>query len=353
MVVAHRRPDGAFNTRPDPDMPPRRGRRPDRRRDARRDPGARGAVPPARARCLAAGRAAAAASSRSRPPRARSAPTGELDVALERPSDPGHGDFATTVALRLAPALRRAPREIAQELAGRAELGDSSRRSRSPAPASSTCASAPAWYRGGARRDRSRRATATAPARRRDPERIQVELVSANPTGPADVASAPQRRLRRLRRAAARVRRPRGRAGVLLNDDGTQIELFRASVEALRRGEEPPEGGYHGDVRGRDRAGWRRPGPSGWSRRSEASLERFRVHVDTWAFQSEVEHGSRGGARASSTRTRPTARAGCGRPRAATTRTGSLDPLADGRARPTSPPTPPTCATSSRAASTA
>src|SRR6478736_7822581 len=39
------------------------------------------------------------------------------DVELERPSDSEHGDYATNVALRLAPGRKRAPRELAEELA--------------------------------------------------------------------------------------------------------------------------------------------------------------------------------------------------------------------------------------------
>jgi arginyl-tRNA synthetase len=47
---------------------------------------------------------------------------GELagsEVELERPKVAEHGDFATNVALRTAPAKRRPPRELAQELAER------------------------------------------------------------------------------------------------------------------------------------------------------------------------------------------------------------------------------------------
>ena len=44
----------------------------------------------------------------------------EVDAVLERPADPEHGDYATTLALRLAKPLRRAPREIAEELAAAA-----------------------------------------------------------------------------------------------------------------------------------------------------------------------------------------------------------------------------------------
>ena len=45
---------------------------------------------------------------------------GELvgaEVALERPANPEHGDYATNVALRLAASQRRPPRELAGELA--------------------------------------------------------------------------------------------------------------------------------------------------------------------------------------------------------------------------------------------
>ena len=43
----------------------------------------------------------------------------DAEVRLEQPKDPSHGDLATTVALTLAKALRRSPREIAEELASR------------------------------------------------------------------------------------------------------------------------------------------------------------------------------------------------------------------------------------------
>ena len=38
-------------------------------------------------------------------------------VKLERPNDSAHGDYATNVALRTAPARKQAPREFAAELA--------------------------------------------------------------------------------------------------------------------------------------------------------------------------------------------------------------------------------------------
>ena len=41
-------------------------------------------------------------------------------VELERPNDPEHGDYATNVAMRIAPVQRRSPRELGEELAAAA-----------------------------------------------------------------------------------------------------------------------------------------------------------------------------------------------------------------------------------------
>src|SRR6185437_5161181 len=77
--------------------------------------------------------------------------------------------------------------------------------------------------------------------------RIQVEMVSANPTGPVTVASARNGAYgdsvaRLLEFAGHQVSRE-----YYYNDAGAQMDLFRASVDAARRGAEPPEGGYRGD----------------------------------------------------------------------------------------------------------
>ena len=137
------------------------------------------------------------------------------DVALERPGDASHGDFATTVALRLAPILRRSPRQIAEEIASRIRDGTRLR-----------------GGRGGGRRLRQRPARAGVVPRRRRRDRRGRRRLRRRPAGRApqragragvrqpdrrrDGRLGPQRRLRRQRRAAGRVRRPRGRARVLL-----------------------------------------------------------------------------------------------------------------------------------------
>jgi arginyl-tRNA synthetase len=120
------------------------------------------------------------------------------------------------------------------------------------------------------------------------PEKVQVEMVSANPTGPITVASARNGAIgdsvaRLLQFAGHDVERE-----YYYNDSGAQIAKFRESVEAIRRGEEPPEDGYRGDYVAALAAEDGDPVPKMLGR-IESTLERFRIHFDSWATQSELE----------------------------------------------------------------
>ena len=93
-------------------------------------------------------------------------------------------------------------------------------------------------------------------------------MVSANPTGPITVASARNGAYgdcvaRLLEFAGHDVERE-----YYYNDAGAQMDKFRASVDAARRGEDPPEDGYHGDYIADARAGGGRPGAADARRRS-------------------------------------------------------------------------------------
>jgi arginyl-tRNA synthetase len=202
------------------------------------------------------------------------------ELELERPAEAEHGDYATNVAMRLAGTRRRAPREIAEEIAAAARSLDSVERSEIAGPGFVNVFLRDEWFVSALEA-----MLAGAPAEKTG-KRIQVEMVSANPTGPITVASA---RNGAYGDAVARLLEAAGNdveREYYYNDAGAQMDKFRASVEAVRRGEEPPEDGYHGDYL-RDLAG---EDPVIAMRASiEASLERFRIHIDTWRRQSVIE----------------------------------------------------------------
>jgi arginyl-tRNA synthetase len=207
-------------------------------------------------------------------------------VTLDRPRDPAHGDYATNVALQRARDVGHTPREVAEGLAARALELPEVERAEVAGPGFLNLWVTDAFlgevlreigpdYGGGW----------AEPA-----EKVQVEMVSANPTGPITVASARNGALgdsiaRLLEFAGNEVERE-----YYYNDAGAQMERFRASVEAVRRGEPVPEDGYRGDYIAEIAAEPGDPVPR-MLERIETTLERFRIHFDSWARQSELEQG--------------------------------------------------------------
>jgi arginyl-tRNA synthetase len=215
---------------------------------------------------------------------ARISELADAPVELERPSDPAHGDYATNVALRTAPVRKRPPRELAQELAVRVPELDDVERAEAAGPGflnvwvkdaflvDAVAAIGPEFGAGSAERR----------------QRVQVEMVSANPTGPIHVAHGRNGAYgdsvaRLLAYAGHEVQRE-----YYYNDSGAQMEKFRASVEAVRRGEEPPEDGYQGAYV-RDLAALKGDPVGPMLAQIEQTLERFRIHFDSWALQSELQ----------------------------------------------------------------
>jgi arginyl-tRNA synthetase len=206
------------------------------------------------------------------------------EVDLERPRDAGHGDYATNVALQRVRGQGRPPREVAQELALRAlELPEIERADVAgpgflnlwvtDAFLGEMLGEIDAGYGAGSAKS---------------PGRIQVEMVSANPTGPLTVASARNGAYgdsvaRLLEFAGHEVQRE-----FYYNDAGAQMTRFRASVEAVREGREPPEDGYRGAYIAGLAAEPGDPVPR-MLHEIERTLKRFRIHFDSWARQSELE----------------------------------------------------------------
>jgi len=206
------------------------------------------------------------------------------EVELERPHDPAHGDYATNVALRTAPARQRAPRELAAELAQRVTDLPGVDRAEVAGPGFLNLWLDRDWfvealgeiddeYGGGFAQPH---------------QRIQVELVSANPVAPLTVGSA---RNGAYGDSVARLLRFAGHQveeEYYFNDSGRQVDLFRESVEARRRGEEPPEGAYVGEYVAEIA---REPGDPVQAMLEEIQREvaEFRIGIDTWRRQAELE----------------------------------------------------------------
>ncbi len=176
---------------------------------------------------------------------------GDLPVpALEAPRQKEHGDFATNVALALAKRAGTSPREVAQVVVDALAPAPFVERVEIAGPGFINIWTTDEWLYEVVRSI----ATAGATYGRSEPKgsRLQVEFVSANPTGPLHVGHA---RNAVLGDAVARLLDAAGFAverEYYFNDAGGQMDRFGASVEAryleaLGREAEVPEDGYHGD----------------------------------------------------------------------------------------------------------
>jgi arginyl-tRNA synthetase len=234
-------------------------------------------------------------------------------VEVERPANPEHGDFASNLAMKLARPYRRAPLEIAGALAEAIAADAADPAVMSPiasveiaapgflnlrltdaaleATIASVLADPSGWGRVAAVRPRS----------------VNVEFVSANPTGPLTIGNARGAFVGDL---LCRVLEAGGQTVTreyYFNDSGAQVSNLGASVVAVRRGEPIPEDGYHGgyvedlaravpdavvaaaeapgadaaDVVGRWAAAEVRAG-------IETSLERLGVHFDVWKSEGSL-----------------------------------------------------------------
>jgi arginyl-tRNA synthetase len=209
------------------------------------------------------------------------------EVELERPPEAEHGDYATNVALRLAATRGKPPRELAAEIAAAAVEQGLVEVAEAAGPGFVNVRVSDEWLAAalGGILEAGPSFGSGAPGQR---ERVQVEMVSANPTGPVTVATA---RNGAYGDSVARVLAFAGHdveREYYYNDAGAQMEKFYASVEAIRRGEEPPEDGYRGAYVTELAALPGDPVPP-MLEQIEATLERFRIHFDTWAKQRELE----------------------------------------------------------------
>jgi arginyl-tRNA synthetase len=222
--------------------------------------------------------------------------------SLERPPKRELGDYSTNAAMLLAPGLGEQPRKIAERLGEDlgTVLGAAVDRVEVAGPGFVNLFLADRWHRESvaalleAGEDFGR----GTPDR---PERVLIEFVSANPTGPLHAASGRHAAYgdalaRILAFGGHRVERE-----YYLNDMGRQVRQFGESIAARMRGEEPPEDGYRGDYVAElaerlreagadpgDVEALARLGIEAMRERIDATLERFGVRFDTWSSERSV-----------------------------------------------------------------
>jgi arginyl-tRNA synthetase len=169
-------------------------------------------------------------------------------IVLERPPKADFGDYATNAALLLAPSLGSPPREVAERLGAELgqRLGGRLRRFEVAGPGFLNLFLDDSWLRSALARVLGGEATFGSGGAQPS-ERILVEFVSANPTGPMHVGHA---RNAAYGDSLARVLAFHGHEverEFYVNDAGSQVRSLGESIRAVANAEEIPEGGYHGD----------------------------------------------------------------------------------------------------------
>ena len=186
--------------------------------------------------------------------RLKSAPSGE--IAVEEPKDPSHGDAATNVALAMARAEGMPPRKIAETLREFIEIPPEIREVSVAGPGFINFRMAPLYWHREMRRAAAMREAYFRPRkwkiREGGNDTVQVEFLSANPTGPLTVGHG---RNAVLGDTLARLYEAAGFAVTreyYFNNGGRQMRLLGESVRArylqeLGREATLPEDGYQGE----------------------------------------------------------------------------------------------------------
>ena len=167
------------------------------------------------------------------------------EVTVERPREKGHGDYATNAALQLAKRAGTNPRALGELLATvlRDTEGIAAVEVAGPGFLNVTVE---AGAQGRVAADIVAAGSAYGTNDSQAGESVNVEFISANPTGPIHLghtrwAVVGDAIARVLEAAGARVSRE-----FYINDRGNQMDLFGASVEARAFGEPVPDDGYQG-----------------------------------------------------------------------------------------------------------
>jgi arginyl-tRNA synthetase len=167
------------------------------------------------------------------------------EIVLERPKNREHGDYTTNIAMRLAKAAGRPPREIAELIATRLRTHDGIAAADVAGPGFINLTLA-ADSLGEIARTVVAAGAAYGQGATMDGRRVNLEFVSANPTGPMHLGGT---RWAAVGDALARILQAEGASVTreyYFNDHGAQIDRFARSLLARARNEPAPEDGYGG-----------------------------------------------------------------------------------------------------------
>jgi len=168
------------------------------------------------------------------------------NIVLERPKNRDHGDYATSIALALAKPTGKSPRDVAEIVQRGLQGNPEIERIEIAGPGFINITLAKA----------SQGAVVNSILNEKENygrvsilsgKKINLEFISANPTGPLHLghtrwAAVGDALASVLAAGGAEVTRE-----FYINDRGTQMDLFGASLRAAARGEARPEEGYQGD----------------------------------------------------------------------------------------------------------
>ncbi len=241
----------------------------------------------------------------------------QVNATIEIPKDASHGDYASSFAMAGAKAMKMAPRAIAQVIVDNLQLeGSYFQKVEIAGPGFLNFTLGAKWY-GELLADVEGEGADYGSNTEGNGEKVMVEFVSANPTGPMHMGNA---RGGVLGDTLANVLKRDGCSAwkeFYVNDAGNQINKFAVSINArymqLILGEENfpfPEEGYHGDdirqlaqdIYDRHGDSWKElPDQERLDRmakyglsvnipRMEADLKRYGIVYDQWFFESELHN---------------------------------------------------------------
>ncbi len=167
-------------------------------------------------------------------------------VRVERPKVKEHGDYATNVALQLGKKAGLDSRQLATLLAERLTARDGITAVEVAGPGFLNVRVG-AGAQGALAADIVRAGDAYGRSQLSSGARVNLEFISANPTGPLHLGHT---RWAAVGDAIARVIEATGASVTrefYINDRGAQMEKFGASLMARAHGEDPPDDGYHGE----------------------------------------------------------------------------------------------------------